>query len=102
MCFLFVYFLCCYSFSDGGVFDNDMAKAIAQALQLVKDGATVLDIGGESTRPGATTIDTEQEINRVVPVIEAIRAAGCEALISIDTRKAAVADAAIRAGIVRP
>jgi dihydropteroate synthase len=62
------------------------------------DGADILDIGGESTRPGADTVPVAQEINRTAPVIEAIRAAGITTPISIDTRKAAVAQAALDAG----
>jgi dihydropteroate synthase len=72
---------------------------VRHANQLVADGANILDIGGESTRPGAATISIEEEIARVVPLIRALRNAGQECLISIDTRKSAVAAAAIEAGI---
>jgi dihydropteroate synthase len=84
------------SFSDGGkFFDGD--KAIAHALKLVSEGADVLDIGGESTRPGATPVDEAEELRRVVPVIEAL-AANIKIPISIDTMKPGVARAAVAAG----
>lgn len=84
------------SFSDGGQF-NDVQKAIARAKQMVADGADIIDVGGESTRPGHTQISDDEEIDRVVPVIQAlVREVG--ALISIDTYKSAVAEAAIEAG----
>lgn len=85
------------SFSDGGRFFA-RADAVAQARALIAEGADILDIGGESTRPGAHEVPAEQEIARVVPVIEALRKQGISAPISIDTRKAAVARAAITAG----
>lgn len=84
------------SFSDGGQFDRPDAAA-AQAMRMVQEGADILDIGGESTRPGAAQVDVTQEIARTAPVIKAIRAQ-TDIAISIDTRKAAVADAAIDAG----
>lgn len=85
------------SFSDGG--DRFGARAAAEAaLQMAQEGADLLDIGGESTRPGAETVPEAEEIARVVPAIEAIRAAGVTLPISIDTRKAAVAAAALDAG----
>ena len=85
------------SFSDGGRFD-DRARAAAQAHRLTQQGADVLDIGGESTRPGATEVDIDTEIARTAPVIAALRAEGLRTPISIDTRKAAVARAALDAG----
>ncbi len=85
------------SFSDGGKFISP-ENAVVQAQQMINQGASIIDIGGESTRPGADEIDVDTEIARVVPVIEAIRALGIEAPISIDTRKAAVAQAALDAG----
>jgi dihydropteroate synthase len=85
------------SFSDGGSFEDPEA-AIAHALTLVDDGAEILDIGGESTRPGAEPVPAGIELERVLPVIEGIRAAGCQADISIDTSKADVASAALAAG----
>ena len=83
------------SFSDGGLFlDSD--AAIAHGHELLAEGADILDIGGESTRPGAEPVDADEEIRRVVPVIEALAADG--ARISIDTTKAAVAQRALAAG----
>jgi len=85
------------SFSDGGLY-LDRSAAVAHALELEAAGAAILDVGGESTRPGARPVSEAQELARVVPVIEGIRAAGSRAQISIDTSKAAVAAAALRAG----
>lgn len=82
------------SFSDGGEF-LDPERGIAHGLELVEQGAHVLDIGGESTRPGADEVPAEEELRRVVPVIEGLAGA---APISIDTTKAEVAAAAIHAG----
>ena len=82
------------SFSDGGKF-LDPEVAIAHGLALVDEGASVLDIGGESTRPGAAPVDVETELARVIPVIEGL-AGRCR--LSIDTRKAEVARAAVAAG----
>lgn len=84
------------SFSDGGKF-IEIEAAVAKAKQMVADGAKIIDIGGESTRPGYTPISDEEEIDRVVPVIKAIRSE-VNAVISIDTYKSAVAKAAIIAG----
>ncbi len=84
------------SFSDGGVF-ADTASAIAYGLALIEQGADLLDIGGESTRPGAVAISAEEEIARVVPVIEAL-AAQTHVPISIDTSKPEVMRAAVAAG----
>jgi len=84
------------SFSDGGKHDNG-ASAIDYALQMVVDGAGIIDIGGESTRPGAPAIHANQEIERVVPLIATLRELS-DVLISIDTSKATVADAALEAG----
>ena len=85
------------SFSDGGRL-ADAAAAAAHGRALVAAGADLLDIGGESTRPGATEVPAEVEIGRVVPVIAGLRAAGVAVPISVDTRKAAVARAALDAG----
>lgn len=82
------------SFSDGGRF-FDTSKAIDLGCQLIADGAAILDIGGESTRPGATPVDESEELRRVIPVVEAL--AG-RAVVSIDTQKPAVARAALAAG----
>ena len=84
------------SFSDGGRF-ADPDAALAQARRLIVDGADILDIGGESTRPGAEPVVEDQEIARVVPLIRAIRAESGVAL-SIDTMKPVVARAAVAAG----
>jgi dihydropteroate synthase len=86
------------SFSDGGLFTAPDA-ALAQARQMVADGVDILDIGGESTRPGAVTVAVDDEIARTTPVIAALFADG-SAPISIDTRKAGVARAALDAGAV--
>jgi dihydropteroate synthase len=83
------------SFSDGGIF-LEPDRAIEHALELVRDGADLLDIGGESTRPGARAVSAEEELQRVGPVLEGLRDAGVP--ISIDTSKAAVAEAALDAG----
>jgi dihydropteroate synthase len=83
------------SFSDGGLY-LDPAKAIEHGRELERDGAAILDVGGESTRPGAEPVSVEEELRRVVPVIAGL--AGGEARISIDTSKAAVAAAALDAG----
>ncbi|WP_300409410.1 dihydropteroate synthase [Lagierella sp.] len=85
------------SFSDGGKW-FDPQKAIAHGLELVEQGATMLDIGGESTRPGATKVEVEEEINRVIPVIRGLKEK-TDVLISIDTWKSEVAKAAIEAGV---
>ena len=84
------------SFSDGGSF-FDREAAIAHGLQLAAGGADIIDIGGESTRPGAESVDEEEELRRVIPVLRAIRERS-DVLLSIDTSKAAVADEAVRAG----
>ena len=84
------------SFSDGGRFDS-VEKALAHARRLVSEGADILDIGGESTRPGADPVDARAEIERVVPVIAAIRAE-LDIPISIDTMKGDVMRAAVEAG----
>jgi dihydropteroate synthase len=85
------------SFSDGGRF-LDPEAAVAHALRLAAEGADVLDFGGESTRPGAEPVTAEEERRRVVGVIERVAAAGTGARLSIDTSKAAVAEAALDAG----
>jgi dihydropteroate synthase len=85
------------SFSDGGSF-LDPAAAIAHACELAAQGADILDVGGESTRPGAEPVSADEELRRVLPVLEGIAAAAIDARVSIDTSKAAVARAAIAAG----
>jgi dihydropteroate synthase len=84
------------SFSDGGRFAG-LEHAIAQGLRLAQEGATLIDVGGESTRPGAAPVSVEEELQRVVPVIEALRAR-THAVISADTSKAEVMRAALAAG----
>lgn len=84
------------SFSDGGHYDQ-LDSALRQAEQMVKDGASILDIGGESTRPGAAEVSLEQELERVIPVIEAIHS-NLDVPISIDTIKAKVMEEAVSAG----
>ena len=83
------------SFSDGGK-HNGKAQALAHAQQMIADGATVIDIGGESTRPGASVVEVEEEIRRVVPVVEAL--AELDVVISIDTSQPEVIQAAVAAG----
>ena len=84
------------SFSDGGQFFA-VDQALQQARKLIAEGASMLDIGGESTRPGSSYVEIEEEIQRVVPVIKAIREKS-DVLISIDTWKSQVAEAALAAG----
>jgi dihydropteroate synthase len=85
------------SFSDGGRF-LQAAEAVAHGLRLAEEGAEILDVGGESTRPGAEPVPADQELARVLPVIEGLREAQAAARISIDTSKAAVARQALAAG----
>jgi dihydropteroate synthase len=84
------------SFSDGGLF-VEPEVAVARGIALFEAGADVVDVGGESTRPGGAPMDAEAEIRRVVPVIEGLRRRG-PGLVSVDTTKAAVATAALDAG----
>lgn len=84
------------SFSDGGKF-NEIDAAVNQARKLIEDGADIIDIGGESTRPGAEYVTEEEEIKRVVPIIKAIKEK-LDVTISIDTYKAKTAEEAIKAG----
>lgn len=85
------------SFSDGGKF---MAadRALARARQLIAEGADILDIGGESNRPGFVPVSAEEELARVIPVLNALRDDGCPVPISIDTYKGVVAEEALKAG----
>jgi dihydropteroate synthase len=85
------------SFSDGGLY-LDTAAAVAHGVQLAAEGAEILDIGGESTRPGASPVGSEEEMRRVVPVIEGLTGDGVTVQISIDTSKLAVARAALDVG----
>ncbi len=85
------------SFSDGGEHDSPEA-ALAHASRLLADGADLLDLGAESTRPGFAPVPADEELRRLLPALRAIRAAHPRAVISVDTRKAAVAAAALEAG----
>lgn len=84
------------SFSDGGL-HTDVQAAAAAGVAMVGEGASIIDVGGESTRPGAQRVDAAEQIRRVVPVIEALRSR-CDAMISIDTTLSEVARAAVDAG----
>jgi len=85
------------SFSDGGRF-LDCDTAVAHGAWLAREGAAIIDVGGESTRPGAAQVDAAQELERVVPVLERLVALGTGAQLSVDTSKLAVAEAAVSAG----
>src|SRR5437870_1986347 len=84
------------SFSDGGWF-FDQESAVARGIQMVAEGADLIDVGGESTRPGAARVPVEQEVDRVVPVIKRLTAE-VDVPVSVDTRKADVAGAALEVG----
>lgn len=84
------------SFSDGGRNDG-LATALDHARKMIREGAEIIDVGGESTRPGAAEVAEQEEIGRTIPVISALRAEW-DGWISIDTSKAAVAEAALAAG----
>ena len=84
------------SFSDGGL-HNSVDKAVEHAVSMIEEGAAIIDIGGESTRPGFEKVDTDVEIERVIPVIKVLRDL-TDIPISVDTTKPAVADAAMAAG----
>ena len=85
------------SFSDGGMF-LDAAAAVAHGLGLLEEGAAIIDVGGESTRPGAPEVSADEEMARVLPVVRGLRAAAPGALVSVDTMKAEVARQALAAG----
>jgi len=85
------------SFSDGGRFKSS-AEAIAHGVQMAHDGANIIDVGGESTRPGALPVSAETEMERVVPVIQSLKRQLPKTLVSVDTRKTQVAKAALDAG----
>ena len=85
------------SFSDGGE-NLDATKAIAHALRMLDEGADIIDVGGESTRPGHTPVSAEEEAQRVVPVIRGILEQAPQTVISIDTRHASVAKMCVRLG----
>src|SRR4051795_7344539 len=84
------------SFSDGGLF-LEPGAAVSHGEQLVAEGAEILDVGGESTRPGADPVPAAEELQRVVPVVERLSVGGA-ARVSVDTTKVAVAEAALQAG----
>jgi dihydropteroate synthase len=87
------------SFSDGGVYFDDIAKAVARGEQMIEEGADIIDIGGESTRPGSTTISHEEELKRIIPVIDALSSKlGNMVMLSVDTYKSSVAKEALQAG----
>lgn len=85
------------SFSDGGLYLS-VEAAVAHAKRLAEEGADILDIGGESTRPGAEPVPLEEELKRVIPVVQAVRGELPEICISVDTYKARVAEEALAAG----
>ena len=85
------------SFSEQGVY-FDRRAAVARGIEIEREGADILDIGGESTRPGASAVDEREEMDRTIPVIEALRRKGLRIPISIDTTKASVAERALKAG----
>ncbi len=87
------------SFSDGGIYYQNVVGAVEHARLMLDDGADIIDIGGESTRPGSDFVTTDQEIQRVIPVIKSLRQTlGKKFLISIDTNKAQVAERALQEG----
>ncbi|EBC6963309.1 dihydropteroate synthase, partial [Salmonella enterica] len=85
------------SFSDGGRYTN-VERAVTHAIQMMEDGADLIDIGGESTRPGSEAVGAEEELSRIIPVIEALREQAPHIPISVDTYKAEVARQAVQAG----
>jgi dihydropteroate synthase len=85
------------SFSDGGQFFS-LEAAVSHARELITEGAEIIDVGGESTRPGADPVSLKEELRRIIPVIERIRSEFPSVLISVDTYKATTAEKAIRAG----
>jgi dihydropteroate synthase len=87
------------SFSDGGLYFDDIAKAVARVEQMIEEGADIIDIGGESTRPGSTTISQEEELKRIIPIIDAVsNKLGDKVMLSVDTYKSSVAKEALQAG----
>src|SRR3989338_1759490 len=86
------------SFSDGGLY-LDAIKALERATQMIKEGVDIIDIGGESTRPGSDPVSEEEELKRVLPVVKGIREKfGQDIFISIDTYKSKVAEECLKAG----
>src|SRR6266851_2234398 len=87
------------SFSDGGLYFDDVVKAVSRVEQMIREGADIIDIGGESTRPGSAPISPEEELKRIVPIIGAIRRKlGDQIMLSIDTYKSSVAREALQEG----
>jgi dihydropteroate synthase len=87
------------SFSDGGLYFDDLAKAVARVEQMIEEGADIIDIGGESTRPGSTRISPEEELKRIIPIINAVsNKLGDNVMLSVDTYKSSVAKEALQAG----
>ena len=87
------------SFSDGGKF-LDPEFAVSCALKMIDDGADIIDVGGESTRPGSSPVGSDEELRRAIPVVKGICRRNPEAVVSIDTRRSEVAEAAIEAGAI--
>jgi dihydropteroate synthase len=87
------------SFSDGGLYFDDVAKAVARVEQMIAEGADIIDIGGESTRPGSTRISPQEELKRIIPIIDAVsNKLGDKVMLSVDTYKSSVAKEAMQAG----
>ncbi len=87
------------SFSDGGLYFDDVAKAIARVEQMIEEGADIIDIGGESTRPGSAPISPEEELKRIMPIISAVsNRPGDKIMLSIDTYRSSVARAVLQEG----
>ena len=85
------------SFSDGGKF-NRLDLAVKHIDSMLENGADIIDIGGESTKPGSDPVSIDEELNRVIPIINEVKKASNDILISVDTYKAVVAEKAIKAG----
>ncbi len=87
------------SFSDGGLYFDDVAKAVARVEQMIEEGVDIIDIGGESTRPGSAPISPEEELKRIIPVVGTVRKKlGDKIMLSIDTYKSSVAREALQEG----
>jgi dihydropteroate synthase len=87
------------SFSDGGLYFGDVAKAVARVEQMIEEGADIIDIGGESTRPGSAPISPEEELKRIMPIIRAVSTRpGDKIMLSIDTYRSSVARAVLQEG----
>lgn len=87
------------SFSDGGLYFDDIPKAVARVDKMIEEGADIIDIGGESTRPGSTSISPEEELKRILPIVDAVRnKLDDKIVLSVDTCKSSVAKAVLQAG----